>query len=443
MPEREDQRAGSCNVRIILLSDRIPPESVGGAGKAAWSLACGLRDAGHQVHVVAATTEEPFEEVREAIPTYHLRSQYPTSLRAWLSLYNPQTILPLRRVFARIHPDVVNAHNVHRDLSYHSLTIARRLGLPVVYTAHDVMPFAYAKLTHFIDPSRCGVDSPEQYRLPRFHNLKQMRFYFNPFRNHLITRTINRDVHERVCVSEVLRQALEANRLREFSVVHNGLDPTTFEVPERVIDELRRRLGLVGRRVVLFGGRPSKAKGFKQLLQALDRVVQRVPSVTLLVLFPRPLSEMSIDFTSFPHLRSEHKREAGWLSGDELVGAFHLADVVTVPSTCLDSFGMMNLEAMAAGKPAVSTCYGGSPEVIIDGQTGYIINPFDTATFANRLARLLTDHELQRRMGETARRRLLEQFTAATQARRMLAIYERAIERTAKKSGPSKTTLVG
>src|SRR5512143_1354897 len=100
-------------MRIAILSDRIPPENIGGAGQVAWTLARGLRNVGHEVHVIAATPGVSFEESREGIPTYHLHSRYPRRLMFWLGVYNPQTIGPLRALLKRIKPDVVNAHNVH------------------------------------------------------------------------------------------------------------------------------------------------------------------------------------------------------------------------------------------------------------------------------------------------------------------------------------------
>src|SRR5258707_5381255 len=124
-------------MRILILSDGIPPEKTGGAEKIAWYLAQGLRQAGHEVHVVAATDGPYFEQVREGIQTYHIHAVYPQRWQGWLSLYNPQTFGVLRRLYERIKPDVVNGHNVHRYLTYASFSLAYRLGIPVVFTAHD------------------------------------------------------------------------------------------------------------------------------------------------------------------------------------------------------------------------------------------------------------------------------------------------------------------
>ena len=416
-------------MRILILNDRIPPENIGGAGQVVWRLAGGLRDAGHDVHLIAATPGDPFTETRNHIPTYHLHSQYPQRFRSFLSLYNPQTIGSLRRLYNEISPDVINAHNIHADLSYYALTLAHRLRIPAVFTSHDVMPVAYRRLRHFVDPAHCGDDLPAAYRLPLLLNLRDARFRYNPFRNRIIRYILRHHARARVSVSRALRAVLETNGLPSFQPVHNGIDPEAFNVPAASLSALRTRLDLAGKRIILMAGRLSADKGSRQVLSALSRVVEQEPQTVLLLLSPYDLERAPIlNEPEFRHLRGQHVRSGGWLQGDDLIAAFHLADVVTVPSIIMDSFPTVNLEAMAAGKPLVSTCYGGSQEIVVDGETGYIINPFDTATFADCLTRLLLDDDLRRGMGEAGRQRLRERFTLAEQVSRMVAVYHRAMQ---------------
>jgi glycosyltransferase involved in cell wall biosynthesis len=74
----------------------------------------------------------------------------------------------------------------------------------------------------------------------------------------------------------------------------------------------------------------------------------------------------------------------------------------------------------------VATLFGGSPEVIRDGRTGFVENPFDVEAFAGRVAELLRDPGLRERMGEAGRARLLERFTIDRLADEYLEEYERA-----------------
>jgi glycosyltransferase involved in cell wall biosynthesis len=288
------------------------------------------------------------------------------------------------------------------------------------------MPFAYNRLTYFVDPAQCGVQSPQQYKLPPFFNLRQMRFRYNPVRNLALRHILTHHVRRRTCVSEAHRQALEANDLPPFQVVHNGIPAVRFQTTPDAVERLRAKLGTAGRKIVLFGGRLTADKGSYQLLAAFKSLVERMPEALLLVLSRVSLDEQGLNTPEFRHLRDTHVLSGGWLSGDELAAAYGLADVVTVPSICLDCFPTINLEAMAAGKPVVATCYGGSPEAVVDGETGYIVNPFDTLTLADRLERLLRDDVLRVQMGAAAQARIAAHFTLDHQVAAMLRLYEAA-----------------
>lgn len=412
-------------MRILLMNDQIPPEGKGGAESVVWRLAQGLKSAGHIVHIVATTPNTSFEDVRDGIQTYHIQAGYPKRFRAWLSLYNPQTIAPFRNVIQNLKPDVVNAHNIHFQLSYHTLKVAHDAGIPTVFSAHDVMPFAYTKLTHFIDPAHSGVTNPQDYRLPARYNLKQNRLRYNPFRNPIIRRYLRKFADIRTAPSKALRDALMANDLPLFEIVHNGIDLEAWASVDAVqVESLRVRLGLAGKKVILFAGRLTSHKGTQQLLAAMDQLKDDVPDMRLLVLTAGDIDGQIPP--EYAHLRPLIVK-GGWLSGDELVTAYHLADVAVVPSVIFDSFPTVNLEAMACALPVIATSFGGSREIVLDGDTGFIVNPYDTVSFADRLRRLLTDEDLRQQMGLSGQARIYQQFSLKHQIDRMVAFYDQAI----------------
>ncbi|MCY4537441.1 MAG: glycosyltransferase family 4 protein [Chloroflexi bacterium] len=411
-------------MRLALLSDQIPPEGAGGAEAVVWRLARGLADKGQDVHVVATTKGASFEEIRDDIPTYHIHSKYPERFRAWLSLWNPVTVGQLRALLRRLQPQVVNAHNIHFYLSYHALKVARDAGAATVFSAHDVMPFAYSKLRHYTRGGPGQVILPDAYRLPRFYNLQRNRFRYNPWRNRAIRRCLSRYAERRTVPSQALAEAFMVNGLPPAEVVHNGIDLREWAEADRaLVEELRRRFDLAGKQVILIAGRLTPDKGTVPLLKAMDRLKEKLPGMRLLALTARDIDEQIP--AAYSHLRSLI-RAGGWLNGAELRAAYELADVVAVPSVIFDTFPTVNLEAMAAGKPVVATCFGGSPEIVIDGETGFIVNPFETATLAERLGRLLEDRDLSREMGRRGRARIGERFALDRQVEQMLAIYARA-----------------
>ncbi len=408
-------------MKILLLNDRIPPEGRGGAEAVVWRLALGLRAQDHQVHIAAATERDSFAELRDGIQTHHLHARYPERFRSWLSLYNPQTARAFRRLLAQIRPDVVNAHNVHAWLSWHTLRQARVFGCRVVFSGHDCMPVVYGKMSYFVNPEFGRARTPAAYRLPGLHNLRENRFRYNPFRNRLIRRALGHA--QAVTVpSQALADVYAVNGLPLAHVVPNGIDLQAW-TPARseLVSRLRERFGLAGKRVILVAGRVTREKGMEQLLAALDKLQGSMPNARLLVLSSRSIASQVP--ARFRHLLGSIVA-GGWLDGAELRGAFQLADVVAVPSIYLDTLPTVCLEAMALGTPVIATCFGGSRELVKDGETGYIVNPLDTETFTDRLQKLLSDDELRAQMGRRGREHVAANFRLDRQVAAMTALYK-------------------
>jgi glycosyltransferase involved in cell wall biosynthesis len=416
-------------MRVLILSDRIPPEETGGAATIAWGLATGLRDAGHDVFAASATPQPSFEETRESIPTFHLRTRIPPRLAYYYSVSNPDINRPLGALIRRIQPDVVNAHNIQNALSFGALSVADREGVRVVWNSHDLSAICIGRMNHFIHPGDLSPNPAVDYRLPPFHDLRAARFHWNPLRVPLTRALIRDHTRARVSVSRAHAAALEANGIAPLRVVTNGIDVGRFETAKpQVVAALRDRLGLAGRRVILFAGRLRRDKGSLELIRALDVVARRRPDVALLLLSDVGFSAAKGRIRAeFGGLLDRHVVTSGWVGGDELVAGYHLADVVAVPSVYLDPFPTVNLEAMAAGKPVVATCFGGSREAVVDGETGFVVNPFDTATFAAKLELLLTDDALRKKMGAAGQRHARERFTRERFVADMLDVYREAM----------------
>jgi glycosyltransferase involved in cell wall biosynthesis len=406
-------------MHIVILSDRLPPEHAGGAEQAAWRLAGGLQKAGHRLSLITTTSGPSRNETYEGLSVYRLHSRYPERWAAWYGLANPQVLPALRRLLASLRPDVINAHNVHHHLSWASLRTTRHLGIPAVFTAHDVMSFAYGKLRHFISPS-LNPKAPltaEQLRLPFGYNARQMRLRYNPARNPII-RAILAGCNARLAVSKSLQLALAANKLPPFSVVYSGVESAPA-VPAALQTQLQADLGLAGRAVLLFGGRLTDDKGSPQLLEAIRLARAEVPNLLLLVL--------SASKFNTPSDLSDHIRLGGWHQGDSLTALMALAQATVAASVCFETASMMALESMAVGTPAVVSAFGGGREIVADGETGYVINPYDTATYAARLVSLLTDSALRARMGAASALRAAQHFSLAGQVGQMEACFAEAV----------------
>ncbi|MGH7893055.1 MAG: glycosyltransferase [Candidatus Binatia bacterium] len=196
-----------------------------------------------------------------------------------------------------------------------------------------------------------------------------------------------------------------------------GVDPGALRADPVAANVVRRRYG--ARPIVLGVGRLVYYKGFEVLLDAAARL-----DATVLVVGEgelRPRLEARIGALGL--------EGRAWLVGDQpdLRPYFAAADVFVLPSTHRsEAFGIVQLEAMAFGKPVVSTRLGtGVEHVNVDGATGLTVAPGDPVALRSAIARLLDDPALRLRLGANGRRRVEEEFTTLRAAADVLAVYRR------------------
>jgi glycosyltransferase involved in cell wall biosynthesis len=207
------------------------------------------------------------------------------------------------------------------------------------------------------------------------------------------------------------------------SVIYGGADPDRFH-PD----------GRSSRAGVLFVGRFTPHKGLDRLLAALPAGA----ALTCAGTFghdPRPPENDYPD-----RLRRQAATSAGTVTFAEAVSDHDLpllyrqARVCVLPSVeenCYgrrvavsELLGLSVLEAMASGTPVVASRLGGVPEIVTDGETGYLVEPGDVGALRDRLQQLLGDPDRAERMGRAAREAVMARFTWAACAERCVAAYE-------------------
>lgn len=166
-------------------------------------------------------------------------------------------------------------------------------------------------------------------------------------------------------------------------------------------------------------------KGQHYLIEAAALVVRKVPDARFVILGDGELREALEREVKQKHLE-RHIVLAGFRTNVmELIKSFD----VFVMSSLTEGLGTSIVDAMAASKAVVATTAGGIPEVVVDGETGYLVPPRDPTLMADRLVRLLKDAPLRARMGEAGLARARARFTVERMVEETNAVYARALER--------------
>ncbi|MFF4648958.1 glycosyltransferase family 4 protein [Streptomyces sp. NPDC001380] len=187
-----------------------------------------------------------------------------------------------------------------------------------------------------------------------------------------------------------------------------GVDEKTFH-PGSGGAEVRRRLGLADRPVVVCVSRLVPRKGQDTLIRALPRILARVPDAVLLVVGGGPYRADLERLADAVGVRGS-VRFTGAVPWEELPAHYGAGDVFAMPCRTrrggldVEGLGIVYLEASATGLPVVAGDSGGAPDAVLEGETGYVVPGRSPEAAADRIAELLLDEGLRRRMGERGRR---------------------------------------
>ncbi|MGW7337217.1 glycosyltransferase [Streptomyces sp. NPDC054808] len=373
-----------------------------------------LRGAGHRVGV--------FERRSDDIAGRSLPGKVAVPL---LVPWNPAVRRELAARLRTERPDVVHVHNVFPLLSPAVLAACADAGVPAVATLHNytqVCPPGTLQREGRSCTECVGAATP----LPAVRHgcYRNSRLATVPL---AVGLAVNRrrwwsGVERFFCISAAQRDVLVAAGMpaERLAVKHNF-----------VPDPDARRSG-TGEHV-LYLGRLAEAKGVRLLMAAWDEVAAGGGvGVPLVIAGTGPLEG---EVTAWAAGRDD-VRYVGLYDPEQCRRAVARSVAVVAPSTWLEAFGLVVVEAMAAGVPTVAAGHGAFVELVEDGVTGLLHRPGETASLAACLRRITAEPDRNRRMGLAARRRYEQGFSPAVGLERLVEGYRAAIAgRSAKARG--------
>ncbi|MFD5463677.1 glycosyltransferase [Kitasatospora sp. NPDC127059] len=365
-----------------------------------------LREAGHRVGL--------FERRSDDIAAKALPGKVAVPL---LVPWNPAVRAELAARLRAERPDVVHVHNVFPLLSPAVLAACADAGVPVVATLHNygqVCPPGTLQrdgrpCTECVGGSPLPAVRHGCYRGSRLATVP-------PALSLALNRRRWRSGVERFfCISAAQRDVL----------VGAGLPAERLTVKHNFVPE--PGIGRTGAgEHLLYLGRLAEAKGVRLLMAAWDELAaDGGVGVPLVIAGAGPLE---------PEVRAwaagrDDVRQVGLYDQEQCRRAVARAVAVVAPSTWLEAFGLVVVEAMAAGVPAVAAGHGAFVELVEDGVTGLLHRPGEAASLASCLRRITAEPEHNRELGRAARRRYEQGFSPAVGLERLVEGYRGAIAR--------------
>lgn len=251
------------------------------------------------------------------------------------------------------------------------------------------------------------------------------RFRYQPrIRNRIYKSAAKIVANSEFTVRQLLRIGIPANRIVKITP---GVDSTRFK-PCTPDDKLIERYNLRGKFVVLTVGRLVTRKGHRISLEAFASACKEFDNAHYLIAGTGPEEE---NLRRLANQLGIEKRVTftGLVAGEDLPALYNLCEVMLL-ANCeshgdVEGFGIVFLEANAAGKTVIGCRSGGAIEAVLDGVTGFIVKPDDPAELALVLERILNDRQLRERTGVAGRLRAITEFGWAQRA---LMLYELCAE---------------
>jgi phosphatidyl-myo-inositol dimannoside synthase len=206
------------------------------------------------------------------------------------------------------------------------------------------------------------------------------------------------------------------------SAIPPGVHPERFSVPTDV-NATKRSWNIEGRKIILFVGRLARRKGVKEFIEnSLGQIVQEIPEACFLIVGDNPTESLAhrddvvsgIKATIAKSRLEPYVRLISSLGDDEVIKLYQACEVVVLPTLSIEDdvegFGIVALEAAAAGKPVVATRVGGIPDAVENGKSGILVDPGDYADLSRVVISLLKNREASSSMGNYGRCRVTRQL---------------------------------
>ncbi len=371
---------------ILIISEDFPPYS-GGIAQWAFGISKSLNNLNYTVTVFTRFREK-FKTDEKNI-SFNINFIYGKNWKKFRTLYCYKAIKEYIETKSKPDYIIATTWNVARGL----FSISKKYNVPIIIVVH-------------------GLEVTRKMNNIKKHILKvtlQKSFFIISVSNYVAQFLIN-------------NFGLDKHKVKVFP---NGVDIDRF-YPNQDTNKISKILNIQNSKIILTLARVIKRKGHDKVIKALPAVIKKIPNLKYIICGP-------YDKNYYDELKkiinklnlNDYVIFTNYVPIEDISLYYNLADIYIMPSRYLktkgdiEGFGITYLEANACEKPVIGGYSGGIDDAIVDGETGFLVNPNSIKEIEEKLILLLTDEVLAKKIGKKGRERIKSGFTWDAIAKRI------------------------
>lgn len=413
-------------MRLLIITNFFPPLYAGGAEVVVYNSCRGLIERGVDASILMTNARfndsvDRFYEF-EGVPVHEHRFASRLHNKSIYQVFEPRIYWAVRQEIERLKPDLVHVHNLS-GASLAPILACKHARVPAVLTLHDHWLLCannnlYQNGGKLCDPAHTHGRCAECFR--------RYDFWADvPYRKEIF-QFLTQSIRRFFSPSQRLIELHEAGGYdtKRFRLVPNGIQQTSIEgeISPAICEAITRASG---DNILLIAGTIVETKGVQVLVRALPLLKRHIPNLCIWVAGEgeHELSAALRQFSPYPvHM-------LGRVPFTDMRPLYAMAGLTLVPSIWYENSPMVIYESMLAGTPVLGSAIGGIPELIVDGETGYLFPRLDEVALAERaimhFSRPAIEHrQMRRRCVQYAR----EHFTLDHHLDALQAAYTEALQ---------------
>lgn len=330
-------------------------------------------------------------------------------------LYNFNNQKKMYHLLNNYKIDIAHAHNIYHRISPSVLVALNRKKIPVVMTLHDyklgcpVYSFYRENIGICVDCLNKGKYSVVLHNCTKGSYIYSF-FHYLESSLHKLTKIYVNNINMFICPSLFSVKLHQQIGIPQNKLIHipNFVNIENFDPEFKPGD------------YILYVGRLSKEKGVITLLRAVKDI-----GVKLKIVGDGPIKHDCERFVSENEI--SNVEFVGYKSGEELKQLYRNSAFLIMPSEWYENAPMTILESFAYGKPMIGSKIGGIPEMIIDGETGFLFEPANENDLREKILYFLSKPSLIEQMGKNARLRVEREYNAEIHYNKLIEVYKRVL----------------